>query len=112
MTGLVLALAAVDEPDLRPELDPYDVTPGLVGFLVMFAIAGACILLFLSLTRHLRRSKRNEMLRARDTDAQAAPSDDGAAAPEDGTPEGGAPDDRSLDDGPDANERATGPRDA
>lgn len=39
--------------------DDLEVTPGLVGFLATFALAAACVLLFLSLTRHLRRANVN-----------------------------------------------------
>lgn len=43
------------EEQLRPELTQYDVSPGLVGFLVMFVIAVATILLLLNLTKKLRK---------------------------------------------------------
>lgn len=56
--------AAAPSPDptegvLRPGLEEIDITPGLTGFLVTFAVAVACVLLFLSLTRHLRKARRN-----------------------------------------------------
>lgn len=44
---------------LRPGLEETDITPGLTGFLVTFAVAVACVFLFLSLTRHLRRTRHN-----------------------------------------------------
>lgn len=37
------------------ELDPTQVSPGVPGFVVTFALALACWLLFRSLTTHLRR---------------------------------------------------------
>ncbi|RPF20053.1 hypothetical protein [Myceligenerans xiligouense] len=56
--------ASAPSPDptegvLRPGLEETDITPGLVGFLVTFAVAVACVFLFLSLTRHLRKARRN-----------------------------------------------------
>lgn len=77
MNGLATWLITVDDPDLRPELDPYDVSPGLVGFLVMFVIALACILLFLSLTKHLRRSKHNEEMQQREAQKKESEADAG-----------------------------------
>ena len=52
--------ASVAEPSPRPtpvdgDLQPFEVSPGLAGFIPPFLIALACVLLFLSLTRHLRR---------------------------------------------------------
>jgi hypothetical protein len=44
---------------LRPGLEESDITPGLTGFVVTFVVALACVLLFLSLTRQLRRTRRN-----------------------------------------------------
>lgn len=56
--------AAVPSPDptegvLRPGVEETDISPGLTGFLVTFAVAIACVFLFLSLTRHLRKARRN-----------------------------------------------------
>ncbi|MGP7960348.1 hypothetical protein ACTVCO_06000 [Sanguibacter sp. A247] len=75
---------------LRPGLDPYDVSPGLLGFLAIFAVAGVCIVGWLSLNRKVRR------LRFEERAAGAAGADDGPVA--DGTlPGGGAlPDDAAL----------------
>lgn len=42
-------------PSLREGLDPLDVSPGVLGFLVTFVIAGVLILLGLSMTKRLRR---------------------------------------------------------
>lgn len=33
--------------------------PGFLGFVVTFALAAACVLLFRSLTRHLRKVRRD-----------------------------------------------------
>lgn len=40
---------------LAKELDPTQVSPGVIGFIVTFALALVCWLLFRSLTTHLRR---------------------------------------------------------
>jgi hypothetical protein len=52
--------ASVAQPSPTPtgptgELRDFEVSPGLLGFLPPFLIALACVGLFLSLTRHLRR---------------------------------------------------------
>ncbi|WP_024285381.1 hypothetical protein [Cellulomonas sp. KRMCY2] len=43
-----------DEPTLREGVDPEDVSPGVLGFLVIFAVVLACIPLFRSMTSKLR----------------------------------------------------------
>ncbi|HEV6953902.1 MAG TPA: hypothetical protein VKY86_11720 [Promicromonospora sp.] len=50
---------APTEIELRPGLEEWQVSPGLVGFLVTFALAVACVLLFLNMSRHLRRTRHN-----------------------------------------------------
>lgn len=35
--------------ELRPGLDPTDISPGLIGFVVTFLVAAAAVLLFLSM---------------------------------------------------------------
>ncbi|MBL0888201.1 hypothetical protein [Myceligenerans indicum] len=47
------------EGGLRPGLEDTDISPGLVGFLVTFVVAVACVFLFLSLARHLRKARAN-----------------------------------------------------
>ncbi len=47
------------EDPLRPELEPTDVSPGLAGFLAIFAVALAAVALFFGLSRQLRRMRRN-----------------------------------------------------
>ena len=37
------------------DLDPSQISPGLIGFLATFAIVVVSVLLFLSMTRHLRK---------------------------------------------------------
>lgn len=63
MAGAV-AFAAEPSPDptegqLRPGLETWEVSPGLIGFLVTFALAVACVLLFLNMSKHLRRAGHN-----------------------------------------------------
>ncbi|WP_369369680.1 hypothetical protein AB1046_12750 [Promicromonospora sp. Populi] len=60
------ALARATEPSpnptegqLRPGLEEWQVSPGLIGFLVTFALAVACVLLFLNMSKHLRRAGYN-----------------------------------------------------
>lgn len=60
------ALAFATEPSpnptegqLRPGLETWQVSPGLIGFLVTFALAVACVLLFLNMSKHLRRAGYN-----------------------------------------------------
>ncbi|MEK8227930.1 hypothetical protein NKG05_20300 [Oerskovia sp. M15] len=72
------AVPAPTTDELRPGLEPTDVSPGLPGFLTMFAVALACVVLFLSLTKQLRKVNRS--------DRPGAPgSGDGAAAQDVGT---------------------------
>ncbi|WP_454859865.1 hypothetical protein [Promicromonospora soli] len=59
-----LALATEPSPNptegqLRPGLETWEVSPGLIGFLVTFALAVACVLLFLNMSKHLRRAGHN-----------------------------------------------------
>ncbi|MCL3862556.1 hypothetical protein [Actinotalea sp. K2] len=78
------ATTEVDEPStpvLREGLTPDDVTPGLLGFLVIFGAAVACIPLFRSLTSKLRGVDR----RAPADDPEAG---DGAAEAADEPTEG------------------------
>jgi hypothetical protein len=47
------------ENQLRPGLEEWQVSPGLIGFLVTFVLAVACVLLFLNMSKHLRRAGHN-----------------------------------------------------
>lgn len=71
--------------ELRPGLDPLDVSPGLLGFLVVFALVVACIPLFRSLTGKLRGVEH----RAAQEDRTAQP-DGEASTVTDGTGTDGA----------------------
>ncbi|MET4223441.1 hypothetical protein [Oerskovia enterophila] len=64
--------------ELRPGLEPTDVSPGLPGFLTIFAVALACVVLFLSLTKQLRKVRYDE--RGAGKGAAAATSGGAAAA--------------------------------
>jgi hypothetical protein len=112
--ALLPALAAAPTPSPSPSQGPSElqVTPGLAGFVATFAVAVACVLLFLSLTRHLRRAQHNaeeqgiplqepKHLGFRRPDAGADPAgdrpddrpdgDDGSqGGPGDGAPDDGA----------------------
>lgn len=64
LTAGALALATEPSPNptegqLRPGLETWQVSPGLIGFLVTFALAVACVLLFLNMSKHLRRAGHN-----------------------------------------------------
>ena len=60
------ALAAATEPSpnptegqLRPGLETWQVSPGLIGFVITFALALACVVLFLNMSKHLRQAGHN-----------------------------------------------------
>lgn len=55
LAGAVLVAVPSPSPSPAGELDPYDVSPGLLGFLVIFAVVLACIPLFRSMTGKVRR---------------------------------------------------------
>lgn len=70
MTTTTWALLAAVAPSptptegvLRPGIEETDVSPGLVGFLVTFALVLGCIVLFISMSRHLRRTRQNAEVR-------------------------------------------------
>jgi hypothetical protein len=88
-----------DDP-LREDLDPDDVSPGLVGFLAIFAVAVATVALFFGLSRQLRRMRHNADAQgigpdgpvgATTPEASAGAGPDGAA-PDSAGPGGSAPD--------------------
>ncbi|MDQ2623859.1 MAG: hypothetical protein M3Y20_01735, partial [Actinomycetota bacterium] len=80
-------------PGLRDGLEESMISPGLAGFLAVFAIALASLALFYSLTRKLRRVKyRGEL-------AEAAAADDGEV-PDAGTPGTSTAGSTRVPDGP------------
>lgn len=52
-----LAAAATPSPSPVPNFNPDSVTPGLLGFLIIFLIAVATILLIVDMTRRIRRTR-------------------------------------------------------
>lgn len=83
------------DPGLRQGVDPVDVTPGVLGFLVIFAAALACIPLFRSMTSKVRRIEYLAQREAAEAQARADEEPDGDDGPlEPGGPgrTGGAPD--------------------
>ena len=88
-----------DDP-LREDLDPNDVSPGLVGFLAIFAVALATVGLFFALSRQLRRMRHNAEVQGIGADGPLEPGDGDGGATSDGESPGGATgDDRAPDGG-------------
>ncbi|GEL45777.1 hypothetical protein CHO01_08930 [Cellulomonas hominis] len=111
MSGLLAVahgalLQAAGDPSPSPstiEIPPEDQTsPGLLGFLVTFAVAAAVIALGFSLVRHLRVVDRN----ARRLEAEEAAAAAGSTPGTPGTP--GSPD-APRADGPDGPAAPTPP---
>ncbi len=57
----------------------YEIGPGFAGFVATFAIAIALVILFRSMSRHLRKVRRDELAQQ---EARRAASAEGASAPE------------------------------
>ena len=74
---------------LRGDLNAYDVTPGLIGFLAIFAIAVVCVLGWFSMNRRVRRLRFAERALERETAGGAAGPRD-AAQPDDAEPSDGS----------------------
>ena len=60
---LTVVLAVTPTPD--PDLDPNTVTPGVVGFIVVFLIGAATLLLGFDLVRRIRRTTYRAEITAR-----------------------------------------------
>ena len=90
-THLLLAVRLVATPE-GP--DPDKVTPGLAGFLVMFALAIVTLLLARSMTRHLRKVRYSPDPAADDTPARRADGDPGGSGRAGGSAVAGGPDRR------------------
>lgn len=80
MISLITVVLAAT-PD--PEFDPNTVTPGVVGFIAFFLVAGATLLLGFDVVRRIRRVTYRAEIRAR-LDAELAARDVDPNAP--GTP--------------------------
>lgn len=93
-------------PTLPGNLEPGDVSPGLIGFLPVFLIALASIGLFLSLTKKLRGvNRRQAQIDAEEAAASSAGAPAGgksAGGPSAGGPSAGGP---SADETPDNADR-------
>lgn len=85
-TDVLLALASVSPSPGATELpatpNPALVTPGTAGFIAIFVVALALVVLVRDMTRRVRRIKvrgarADEELRRRDAAAQERPADDG-----------------------------------
>lgn len=88
-----------DDP-LREDLDPNDVSPGLVGFLAIFAVAVATVALFFGLSRQLRRMRHNADVQGIGPDGPVdatAPETSAGSTPAGSTPAGSAPDGAASD---------------
>ena len=70
----LLRLLPFEEDTLIPaiEVDPNSVTPGVVGFVVTFVVAGAVLMLILDMVRRVRRVRYREDINAK-LDAETNP---------------------------------------
>jgi hypothetical protein len=70
----LLRLLPFEEDTLIPaiEVDPNSVTPGVVGFVVTFVVAGAVLMLILDMVRRVRRVRYREEINAK-LDAETKP---------------------------------------
>src|SRR5699024_5207681 len=96
---------------LRPGLDPYVVSPGLLGFLAIFAVASVCVLGWLSLNRKVRRMRFAERAEGVETDGAAPAGGPGTTAPggtAPGTSEPGASEPGASEPGGEAGPAAPG----
>ncbi len=84
--ALVSALASATPSPAPASIPPADITsPGIVGFAFTFGLALVCVLLFLSLTKQLRKVNHRAALQAAEDEADNAP--DAPDGPVDGRPE-------------------------
>jgi hypothetical protein len=67
---ITVVLAATPDPDF----DPNTVTPGVVGFVAIFFVAAATVLLCLDVVRRIRRTTYRAEIKAR-LDAELAARD-------------------------------------
>ena len=74
MMNQLLRLLPLEEDTLIPaiEVDPNSVTPGVVGFVVTFVVAGAVLMLIIDMVRRVRRVRYREEINAK-LDAEIKP---------------------------------------
>ncbi|WP_250447361.1 hypothetical protein [Actinotalea sp. C106] len=86
-TGAAVLALSPAEPELREGLDPESVTPGLLGFMVIFLAVLVCIPLFLSMTGKLRRVEHRRRREDTEQEPGSGPDEPGppGAAPARGT---------------------------
>ncbi len=93
-SALTAAAAAAGEPSPSPSPAPsggfeaWEVSPGLIGFIPVFLIALACVGLFLSLTKQMRRVAVRQA--QQDADDAAAAAQGGGAPSDPASPGGGS----------------------
>ena len=82
MTALIsdalITVVLATTPD--PNFDPNTVTPGVVGFVAIFFVAAATVLLCLDVVRRIRRTTYRAEIKAR-LDAELAARDNDPDAP-------------------------------
>ncbi|WP_418607724.1 hypothetical protein [Georgenia sp. SUBG003] len=79
MTYVLFAASPTPAPE-PTEMEPWEVSPGLMGFLLgFFVLAVAVVPLFRSMAKHMRRVDHNERLRraAEEASRDGAPSGGG-----------------------------------
>jgi hypothetical protein len=64
LDSLVLGLLSVS-PQPLPNLDDVYNSPGTIGFITTFLVAGIAIMLFFDMNRRIRRTKFRQEIRAR-----------------------------------------------
>lgn len=64
---------------LRPGLDKWDVTPGLIGFLAMFCVVLAAVAVWFSMSGKLRKIQHDERMQASGEQARAESEDEATA---------------------------------
>lgn len=77
-TAIVTAATAVRFADEKPDFDPNTVTPGVIGFVAIFLIAAATVLIVLDMNRRVRRTRYREEVRDKLEAERASGDADGA----------------------------------
>lgn len=78
----LVSTAATPTPSPSPGAPPTDmVTPGVIGFVVIFALAIVTILLLLDMNRRIRRARYRDEIASRLDDEQRDDDDDEGGKP-------------------------------